>query len=216
VAIWLRKEFISGPLWFAEALLVFSLWYVLVRRVAGRYRVVSEARPKSQLPCLPGGYWAIYVVLFVVGVRAKPRNWIAQLTWKNGRPWVIIACVVWPTPPLGWRFAGSHANFNTGFSWAAILNAFWEPFIAWGFIAAWLLVFRERFNRPSAVWDWLNRRAYAVYIIHPPVLVGVSLSLHSWIAPALVKFSAVGLLACTATWLLADPPVQMSGARRVV
>lgn len=162
------------------------------------------------------GYWAIYVVLFVVGVRAKPRNWIAQLTWKNARPWVIIACVVWPTLPLGWRFAGSHANFNIGFSWAAILNAFWEPFIAWGFIAAWLLVFRERFNRPSAVWDWLNRRAYAVYIIHPPVLVGVSLSLHSWIAPALVKFSAVGLLACTATWLLANPLVQMPGVRRVV
>ncbi len=46
-----------------------------------------------------------------------------------------------------------------------------------------------------------QRRAYAVYIIHPPVLVGVSLLLHPWVAPALLKFCVTGLLACVATWL---------------
>jgi peptidoglycan/LPS O-acetylase OafA/YrhL len=88
--------------------------------------------------------------------------------------------------------------------------------VAWGLIAAWLLVFRERMNRPSAIWSWLNRRAYAVYIIHPPVLVGIALLLHSWAAPALVKFGVVGLLACVATWLIADPLVRMPGVRSVV
>ena len=57
-------------------------------------------------------------------------------------------------------------------------------------------------NQPSAFWAWLNRRAYTVYIIHPPVLVGISLLLHGWAAPALVKFGVVGLLACAATWLI--------------
>src|SRR5271157_5971090 len=33
--LWRHKEFISGPLWFAEALLIFSLIYVLRRRIAG-------------------------------------------------------------------------------------------------------------------------------------------------------------------------------------
>jgi hypothetical protein len=40
--------------------------------------------------------------------------------------------------------------------------------------------------------------------------------LRGWSAPALVKFGVVGLLACAATWLLADPLVQLSGVRRVV
>jgi len=71
-------------------------------------------------------------------------------------------------------------------------------------------------NQPSAFLDWLGRRAYAVYIIHPPVLVGISLLLHGWVAPALVKFGVVGLLACTATWLIADPLVRLPGFRRVV
>jgi len=101
-------------------------------------------------------------------------------------------------------------------SWAAVFYALWEPFVAWGLIAAWLLLFRARMNQPSAFWTWLNRRAYAVYIIHPPVLVGIALLLHGWVAPALVKFAVVGTLACIATWLLSDPLVRMPGMRRVV
>src|ERR1035438_6492459 len=73
-----------------------------------------------------------------------------------------------------------------------MLYAFWEPFVAWGLIAAWLLVFRERMNQPSQFWAWLNRRAYAVYIIHPVVLVGISLLLRGWAAPALAQFARVG------------------------
>jgi peptidoglycan/LPS O-acetylase OafA/YrhL len=244
LALWHRKEFIVGPLWFAEALLTFSLWFVLIRRIVGPQpgsALTAKAEP-SPVPSwrawLVGalivggsalairqvfpigtslfGYWVMYVFLFIMGIRAKRRNWLAQLNWKNARPWVVIAFIVWPTLPLGWVLAGGKANFNTGLSWAAFLYAFWEPFVAWGLIAAWLLVFRERMNRPSAFWDWLNRRAYAVYIIHPPVLVGIALLLHGWTAPALVKFAAVGSLACVATWLLADPFVRLPGVRRVV
>jgi peptidoglycan/LPS O-acetylase OafA/YrhL len=162
------------------------------------------------------GYWAMYVFLFIVGIRAKPPNWLAQLTWKQAWPWVVTTCVVWPTLPLGWKLASGNVNFNTGFSWGAFLYAFWEPFIAWGLIAAWLLLFRAHMNQPSAFWTWLNRRAYAVYIIHPPVLVGIALPLHGWVAPALVKFAVVGTLACIATWLFADPLVRLPGVRRVV
>jgi len=129
---------------------------------------------------------------------------------------VVTACVAWPLLPLGWLLAGPHANFNTGFTWPALLYAFWEPFVAWGLIAAWLLVFRHSMNHPSAFWNWLGRRAYAVYIIHPPVLVGIALLLHFWSAPALVKFAAVGSLSCTASWLLADPLVRTPGIRRIV
>ncbi len=244
VWLWHHHQFILGPLWFAEALLIFSLCYVLLRRIAGpEPQGSATATPApSPVPSWPAwfagavlvgaaalalrqvfpigvslyGYWAMYVFLFIVGIRAKPRNWLTQLRWKHAWPWVVTACVVWPTLPIGWKLAAGHGNFSTGFSWAAFLYAFWEPFIAWGLIAAWLLLFRARMNQPSAFWTWLNRRAYAVYIIHPPVLVGIALLLHSWAAPALVKFAVVGTLACMATWILADPLVRLPGVRRIV
>jgi hypothetical protein len=48
------------------------------------------------------------------------------------------------------------------------------------------------------------------------VLVGISLLLHRWVAPALAKLAVVGALACIATWFLADPLVRLPEVRRVV
>jgi hypothetical protein len=167
------------------------------------------------------GYFATYIFLFALGIAARHYDWLRQLSWKHARPWLITLLVAWPLLPVG--IAISHAlyglgkaNFSGGLSWTAILYAFWEPFVAWGLIAGWLLVFRARMNQPSALWAWLNRRAYAVYIIHPVVLVSVSLLLRGWAAPALVKWGVVGPLACIGCWLIADPLVRLPGVRRVI
>jgi peptidoglycan/LPS O-acetylase OafA/YrhL len=250
VSLWRQKEFINGPLWFAQALLIFSLTYCAWRAIAGAPLAQVQRQPKP-VPArrwwllsglatgaaalairqfVPVGenvfglqlaYFASYIFLFGVGIAAWRYDWLRQLTWKNARPGIRGLIITWPTVPIGILIAhatSSHgkANFAGGFSWAATLYAFWEPFVAWGLIAGWLLVFREHMNQPSAFWSWLNRRAYAVYIIHPPVLVGIALLLHGWVAPALVKFGTVGLLACVATWLLADPLVRLPGLRSVV
>ncbi len=167
------------------------------------------------------GYFATYIFLFVLGIAAWRHDWLRQLTWKNARTGLITLAITWPLMIVAGAVASAvngpgKSNFSGGFTWPAIFYALWEPFVAWGLIALWLLVFRARMNQPSAFWNWLNRRAYAVYIIHPPVLVGISLLMHGWAAPALVKFGVVGLLSCAATWLLADPLVRLPGLRRVV
>ncbi len=248
--IWNHHQIINGPLWFAQALLIFSLLYCVWRAVFGATLTESQPTPRpvpagrwwllSALATgaaalairqivptgenvfgLQLGYFATYIVLFAVGIAAWRFDWLRQLNWKNARVGIIAFLIAWPAMPVG--IAVAHAvtgrggsNFSGGLSWTAILYALWEPFVAWGLIALWLLVFHERMNQPSALWAWLNRRAYAVYIIHPPVLVGISLLLHGWVAPALVKFGVVGLLACIATWLAADPLVRLPGLRRVV
>jgi peptidoglycan/LPS O-acetylase OafA/YrhL len=165
------------------------------------------------------GYFATYVVLFGIGIAAWRYDWIGQLNWKNARTGVYAFVIAVPLMPLGAvvaRVTHSKGDFAGGLAWQAILYALWEPFVAWGLIAAWLLFMRRFGNAPSTFWSWLNRRAYAVYIIHPPVLVGVAVLLHPWIAPALVKFAVTGTLTCAACWLLADPLVRAPGLRRVV
>jgi peptidoglycan/LPS O-acetylase OafA/YrhL len=250
VYLWHRKQFINGPLWFAQALLIFSLGYCAWRALLGSRLANSQRKPQPipsgitwLLSALATGivalairqfvpvgenviglqlaYFASYIVLFAIGIAAWRFDWLRQLTWNNVRTGIIAFVIAWPLMPVA--IAVAHAlngagksNFAGGLSWAAILYALWEPFVAWGLIAAWLLVFRAYMNQPSAFWDWLSRRAYAVYIIHPPVLVGIALLLHGWAAPALIKFGVVGLLACTASWLFADPLVRLPGVRRIV
>jgi peptidoglycan/LPS O-acetylase OafA/YrhL len=248
--LWRHKQFINGPLWFAQALLIFSIVYCAWRAVLGLPLKGSQQTPKpvpagrwwllsalgtgvgalairqfiptgANVFGLQLGYFATYVVLFAAGIAMWRNDWLRQLNSKNARTAVIALVVAWPLMPLGSFLASAilgpgKANFSGGLSWTAVLYALWEPFVAWGLIAAWLLVFRARMNQSSPLWSWLNRRAYAVYIIHPVVLVGVSLLLHGWIAPALVKWGVVGTLACIGSWLVADPLVRLQGVRRVV
>ena len=248
--LWRHKQFINGPLWFAQALLLFSLGYCAWRAIFGPSLTERERLPtpvpagrwwlasaigvgvaalaiRQVVPVgvnvfgLQLGYFAGYVFLFAVGLAAWRHDWLAQLDWKRARLWIIGLLVTWPSLPVGVTmlkklYGASGTDTASGLSAAAILYALWEPFVAWGLIAAWLLIFRERMNRPSNLWAWLDRRAYAVYIIHPPVLVGLSLLLHGWAAPAFTKFGVVGLSAIVATWILADPLVRLPGVRRVV
>jgi len=248
--LWQHRVIINGPLWFAQALLIFSLVYCGWRKIFGAPLAESQRGTRA----VPGGGWwlgsvlltgvaalairqwvptgvnviglqlgyfATYVVLFALGIAAWRFDWLGQLSWKNVRTAIIVLLIAWPCMPVGIAVARAlhgrgGSNFGGGLSWTAILYALWEPFVAWGLIALWLLVFRERMNQPSAFWSWLNRRAYAVYIIHPLVLVGISMALRGWVAPALVKFGVVGGLVIGSTWLAADPLVRIPGIRRVI
>jgi fucose 4-O-acetylase-like acetyltransferase len=250
VWLWNHRLFINGPLWFVQALLIFSIAYCTWRVWFGA-PLVSAQRVPRPIPSygwwlvsalgvgaaalairqimptgvnvigLQLGYFASYIFLFCLGIVAWRHDWLRQLELKHARPWIITLSVAWLSMPAVGALANSlngpgKSNFSGGLSWAAIFYAFWEPFIAWGMIAAWMLVFRRHMNWPSGVWTWLNRRSYAVYIIHPAVLVGISLLLRGWAAPALVKFAVAGTLACTTCWILADPLVRTPGLRRIV
>jgi peptidoglycan/LPS O-acetylase OafA/YrhL len=245
-----HAEIIPGPLWFAEALLIFCLIYCAWRALFGSPLSSTQQAPRAvprgrtwllsalltgmgalairqflpvgvNIASLQVGYFATYVVLFAVGIAAWRYDWLRALNWNNAKTGMIAGIVALPLMPIG--VAISHmtsprggANFAGGFTWPAVLYALWEPFVAWSLIASWLLFMRQYGNQPSQLCAWLNRRAYAVYIIHPPVLVGVAVLLHPWIAPALLKFAVTGTLACAASWLIADPLVRMPGLRRVL
>jgi len=248
--LWNHVIIINGPLWFAQALLIFSLAYCAWRAAFGS-SLASSSRTPRPVPTyarwllsailvgaaslairqfvptgknvigLQLGYFAPYIFLFAIGIAAWRYDWLRQLEWKHARPWIITLIAAWPLMPISIAiamrvFPPGKANFGGGHTWPAIVYAFWDPFVSWGLIAAWLLIARAFMNKPSAFWSWLNRRAYAVYIIHPPVLVGMSLLLHSFVAPAILKFIVTGTLSCIATWLIADPLVRIPGIRRIV
>ncbi len=245
--LWHHRQFINGPLWFAQALLMFSLAYCLWRVFFGTPLGAARRAPKAvpsyrawllsavgvgalalairqfvptgvNVIGLQLGYFSSYIFLFAAGIAAWRHDWLRQLTWQHALPWIITLGIAWPLLYIGVAAARSMhgADFSGRWSWPAVLYAFWEPFVAWGLISGWLLFARSRMNAPSPFWNWVNRRAYAVYIIHPPVLVGLSLLLHGFVAPALVKVAVTGTLTVAAAWLLADPLVRLPGVRRVV
>jgi surface polysaccharide O-acyltransferase-like enzyme len=105
---------------------------------------------------------------------------------------------------------------STGWGFPAVFYAFWEPLVAWGLIAALLVVAQARFSQPSARWSAWAGQAFGAFIVHTPVLVGLAVLLRGWQAPGLLKFVAVGALATVLSFLLARALRGIPGVRRVL
>jgi hypothetical protein len=246
--LWDEHAFENGPLWFAQALLIFAVGVV----AWSTFHPVSRpcAEPASSLPqprpwpsntalalaaaCtglaalalrqvwpvgvnvwgLQLGYFASYVLLFAFGVAAAGPRWLERVSASQARLWRRIACVAFPILPVAYFMAkGLPALAGRPID---ALYAFWEPLVSWGIILTLLRRFASG-DRPVGRYEQrLGRRAYAMYIVHAPVLVAIALAWRQVHAPQLVKFAVTGSLTCVSCYVLAGMLVRVVGVRRIV
>jgi hypothetical protein len=238
--------FVIGPLWFAWALLLLSAGWVLWRwlrpapapaapapvpgdrawllaalgvgaaALAIRQVVpVGENRWGLQL-----GYFASYIFLFALGCQARQQRWLERLDRAQARRWGRVALYTVPllvaTAAATGALAGNPVNFNGGLHLAAVVYAFWEPFVAWGVVARLLVGFQARCNRASAAWQRWDRRAYGAFILHAPVVTGLAVALAGWGAPPALKFLLVLVAGTLLSFSLAGLLLRLPGAARVL
>ncbi len=243
--LWSHGRFEPGPLWFVEALLIFTaVWLVwqAIRKpgISAKLpfpsdRVLFAAAVGTGLAAfllrlvwpvgvnvafLQLGYFASYIVLFVAGCVAADRRWFERIPEDLEKRWVRIAWVAIPVLPLAALLAPKipwfHGPADGGFNLQALTYAFWEPFVAWGVILGLLTLFQRRFDQLSGVWRRLARRAFLIYIIHPPVLVAVALTWRAVAAPALFKFLVTASLACALCYVIAGVLLRIRIVARIV
>ena len=243
-AIWRHHVFINGPLWFAQALLIFSVAYA-VWRLAGRPAPVPRPFPTNLTLALamlvtgagafvlrlrwPVGesvyglqiaYFASYIVLFAAGCAGAASGWLHTVPALQRRVWGAIAAVALPVLPAAVILAPHVAalrggDTSGGWNPQAAIYAFWEPLVAWGIILGLLSRF-ARVRTLGPVWTRLSRRAFAIYIIHPPILVAIALAWRRVPAPHLLKFAVTGTATCIACYLVAGLLLRVPAIRNTV
>jgi hypothetical protein len=237
---------ILGPMWFVWALLIFAGAYVVLRASVGAERLErARPFPSNTVLAasalatgaaafllrlrwptgaeaigLQIGYFASYVVLFAAGCLGAKGRWLENapanqvVTWRRIS---IVAAVALPAFLIAVLSSpGPNGPPNGGWNLLAVFYAFWEPFFAWGVILALLVFFQRHFATLGPVWRNLARRAYLIYIIHPPILVGGSLAMRSLAAPALMKFALAGSATCVLCFFAAGALLAIPPVRRVV
>lgn len=237
-----RGDFEPGPLWFAEALLLLAVAYVAWRALTPR--APTEAAPTTLstraillaalaigaanvlvrlwMPVgqdvlgLQLGYFPAYLVLFAAGAVAARTRWVEQVLWSQAWPWLLASLTLIAALPFVIAAAPAIEAFVGGLNPFAVTYAFWDPFVAAGIILTLLYSFRTYLNQDRPASRWIARRAYGVFIVHPPAVVACSLTLRGWAAPGELKFLAVGLLASLASLVAADLLLRLPGAKRVL
>jgi glucans biosynthesis protein C len=209
----------TGPLWFAEALLIFSIPYAAWKALMPAKKIVTGA-PKTLtiiLIILASGlaafsirlflpigtnianlqlcYFATYIALFLLGIHAGERKWLETLPEKSGMRWFSIVLEAGiPFWCVIMTFGGAAQGImltNGGLYWQSFAYALWESFVAIGFSIGLIAFFHKYFNFENMFTRLLAANSFGIYMFHAPILIIISLLLKNWQAPLLLKHVAV-------------------------
>jgi peptidoglycan/LPS O-acetylase OafA/YrhL len=237
----------TGPMWFAAALLFFSLIYALVRLAVRRAPACRATAVPSLGALLAGGvavavvtflvrfvapfgsswhhfqlcFFPQYIVLFVLGIVARRRGWIAALPLRWGRPALWIALLGAPLTMAALLIVNNltHGTFDDargGWHWQAAVYAIWEQVFCVLFCVGLLVVFREAFNLRNRLIGFLSDNGFAVYVIHPPVLVAITLAMRPLAWPPLAMFATAWVAALVASFAAGALLRQLPGLKRIL
>ncbi len=156
-----------------------------------------------------------YASFFVLGVLAFRRGWAQSLPRVAGGVGFALATVA-TLAYLPFVVTAEAATLTGHGTWQSLITAAWESTFAVGMVLGLTVAFRERLNRQGAAAAFLSRHAFAVYVIHAPVLVGLGLALRWLHAPAAAKFALVAALAVPLCWALAYAVRRLPRADRVL
>lgn len=196
---------------------------VRFRAIAGLVAVLTAATFLWRLVVPAGTYWELaglpspaylpqYVILFVVGLLAVRRGWLTTLTVRQGRVALVVALF-----SLGLALGGTALATAPGAGLLAQLGAaLTENVFAVSTMVALLVLFRERLSGQPAWARWAARNSFAVYVIHPLVLVGVAMLFAPLVAPAGVKFLILLCLSVPLCWGFAHLLRKIPGVSRVL
>ncbi|MFC4099129.1 acyltransferase family protein [Paenibacillus xanthanilyticus] len=243
--VWSFDQTFFGPAWFLEASIYFAFLYAFLRLtpLPGKLRyplpipsawglagiaaalglvsfLVRLVYPTGEGPLeLQLGYFPSYILCFAAGIWAYRGNWLEQLPDPLVRTWSRIAIVAIPVLPVAFIATGAlegNLNFAGGWELQALLYALWEPFVGFGLILMLLRWFRIRWSQTNALLRFGADHAYAVYVIHPPVIVGWTIAFQGIVLPAALKWVIVSSLSVFVCFVLAALIRRLPGAKRML
>lgn len=161
-----------------------------------------------------------YISMFILGLIAYRRGWLTSIPDAVGKRWFWVALIgllvfVLLSVPNG-IWGGSIDYFLGGLHWQALVYASWEAIMGVAMGTSLLVFFRKYLNRPGRVWNFLSANAYAAYIFHPVILVGLAYSLHTVALYPLLKFGIGVIIAVPLSFLISSVIRKIPFANRVL
>lgn len=152
-------------------------------------------------------FFAQYIIMFVIGVRAGRYDWFSQISMKRGKKWLIIAfvpCViVWLIVMLtGGALEGNLDIYKGGMNWQSAAYATWESFVCVSMSVGLIGVFRARHNSQSRLIKAMSDSSFSVYVFHALVIIMVSLLIRDFEMYPILKFAVAAIIGVPLTFLV--------------
>jgi surface polysaccharide O-acyltransferase-like enzyme len=180
---------------------------------------------------LPMGWWfqplnfmfaefPQYIGMFILGLIAYRLGWLTRIPDTVGKRWFWVGLIdllfFVLLFVLNGVWGGSIDYFLGGLHWQAFVYAFWEAIMCVAMCTGLLVFFRKHLNRPGRVWNFLSANAYAAYILHPVILVGLAYSLHTIALYPLLKLGIAVIIAVPLCFLISSVIRRIPFANRIL
>ena len=227
---WLSE---SGPMWFCAVLFCLSIFYAALHLVQPEPPRRIERLPTSKafggfLAIMAASTFLVrvvvpdnvavlnvhlgdcpqYVLMFIAGTWAYRGNWLDRLRGRFVQYWAtatlgaavpLLVLLILLRPSMG----NDTQPYNGGFNWISAIKSLWEALVCMGMSLTLISLYRQRFDRQGRFSRFLSDNAFAVYLLHPPILITLALMLRPLVVPPVVKAALLSLAACLATFVLA-------------
>ena len=149
---------------------------------------------------LPLRDFAQYALLFGAGIVAARGNWLTQLRAQASIAPLATAVVAGLAALFELLYAGGFARGNGAFyyggaHWQCAAFALWESAACVAMGVGLLSLFRARFDRQGERAHFLSDNAFAVYAIHPPILIMSARLIQPLHWPSVAMFALLWALA---------------------
>jgi len=146
------------------------------------------------------GHFPQYIFLFVLGILASrydSDSFVSAKQTKNWS-WFVLFMILFAFPAL-FFLGDAHITGVKTYAGRGTLNSFsyalWEQVTGFSIMAVLWGFFKAKLNTQTRLYTQLSNSAYAVYVFHPPVLVGISYIFVGWKTMLLIKFAVLAPLA---------------------
>jgi len=217
----IQNFFGTGPLWFVEALLIFSLCYHVRMKIIPEKSGELKPPPKNMtilkyalmlsianfvvrifwpvgesFSNLQFGFFPGYIGFFIFGIIAYRNKWFDNFNDSVGVRWLLLSVIGIIVLPMLMILGGAVEDvtpFRGGVHWQSLTYSVWEAFVGTGLIAGLFIVFRKRFDSQTWFTKSLSDNVYTVFIIHAPVIIFFTYIIREIHLYPLLKFALVSV-----------------------
>ncbi len=215
ISQWLAKKSENKKSWIERieapgtpALLIIAVMMSIGMFLVGQTTsILHSFRVFNTFPLILG-FFPFYVVLFFGGVLAHHNNWLGE--WKASMlkfwGWFSIGLVV--ILPVFLISTGALTMdlevYFTGFSLRCAGLCLWLGFACVSFGLSLTLWMREHVKPGSKLASFAGTNSFAVFLIHSPILVAVSVWISRYTWHPMLKFLIASVVSVVVCFIVAD------------